>query len=70
MCSAPSIVAGGGLYGFDRPGFIRSMAVGSRRGPKYPLPGQGCQAAAFTWGSRGDYAGSRVVAGSWKVLIY
>ncbi len=46
------------------------MATGSRKGFKYPPPGEECQGQDFNWGSSGDYAGSRVVAGSWKALIF
>jgi len=38
----------------DRPSFIRSMAEGNRRGPKYHLLWQGCQAAGCPSGLARD----------------
>jgi len=43
MFGTPSNVPVVGCRALDRPGFIRSMAAGTRKGPKYPSLGQGCQ---------------------------
>ncbi len=50
MFSTPWIVPEVGVRAMIAPGFMRSMAEGSRRGLKYPSPGKGCQAhdAHFT----------------------